>query len=62
MGWLDKGLSNYANDFQDALNEIAKETSVTDLLFKNLMFFLAVSREEYILLEHFYKYGGLLTH
>ena len=34
MGWLDKGLSNYANDFQDALNEIAKETSVTDLLFK----------------------------
>ena len=34
MGWLDKGLSNYANDFEDALNEIAEETSVTDLLFK----------------------------
>lgn len=34
MGWLDKGLSNYANDFQNALNEIAEETSVTDLLYK----------------------------
>ena len=32
MGWLDKGLSGYADKFQEALDEIAEEASVKDLL------------------------------
>lgn len=32
MGWLDKGLASYADKFQEALDEIAEETSVKDLL------------------------------